>query len=218
MAKIPIRPDSVRVLGVYTPAFKVSDGDLIIMSGVVGVDSDGNTVGVGDAAAQTRQALANLKTTLEAAGATLEDVIHVRVFSTDLRNRPAINAERRNSGTVPLGNGKFTRPPLPLDLRYLITPWVKDTSDAHTVCGYIMRALHDNDSLGPSDLVGNSWADDDTLQIVLESLPVAEHYDIWQPTGLPYRLSLSYLARVIGLDSGIISSAAPVITANFGGP
>lgn len=130
----------------------------------------------------------------------------------------SINAERRNSGTLPLGNGKFTRQPLPLDLRYLITPWVKDTSDAHTVCGYIMRALYDNDSVGPSDLVGNSWAQDDTLQLVLESLPVDEHYDIWQPTGLPYRLSLSYLARVIGLDSAVISSAAPVITANFGGP
>jgi enamine deaminase RidA (YjgF/YER057c/UK114 family) len=95
MAKIPIKPDSVQVLGVYTPAFKVSDGDLIIMSGVGGVDAGGNTVGVNDAAAQTRQALANLKTTLEAAGAALDDVIHVRVFSTDMRNRAAINAERR---------------------------------------------------------------------------------------------------------------------------
>ena len=54
MAKIPIRPDSIRVLGVYTPAFKVSDGDLIIMSGVVGVVASvvgaGAGVGVGVAA------------------------------------------------------------------------------------------------------------------------------------------------------------------------
>jgi len=41
MAKITIKPDSIRVLGVYTPAFKLSDGDLILMSGVVSVDSDG---------------------------------------------------------------------------------------------------------------------------------------------------------------------------------
>jgi enamine deaminase RidA (YjgF/YER057c/UK114 family) len=116
MAKIPIRPDSVRVLGVYTPAFKVSDGDLIIMSGVVGVDSDGNTVGVGDAAAQTRQALANLKATLEAAGATLDDVIHVRVFSTDLRNRPAINAERR----------KVFKDPMPASTHVQVTRLVGD--------------------------------------------------------------------------------------------
>lgn len=102
MTKIAVRPDSVRVLGAYTPAFKVSDGELIIMSGIVGVDADGMTVGVGDAAAQTRQALANLKVTLEAAGATLNDVIHVRVFSTDMRNRAAINAERRKVFNDPM--------------------------------------------------------------------------------------------------------------------
>jgi enamine deaminase RidA (YjgF/YER057c/UK114 family) len=116
MAKTPIKPDSIKVLGVYTPAFKVSDGDLIIMSGVVGVDSDGKTVGVGDAAAQTRQALANLKTTLEAAGATLDDVIHVRVFSTDLRNRTAINAERR----------KVFKDPMPASTHVQVTRLVGD--------------------------------------------------------------------------------------------
>jgi enamine deaminase RidA (YjgF/YER057c/UK114 family) len=116
MAKTPIKPDSIKVLGVYTPAFKVSDGDLIIMSGVVGVDSDGKTVGVGDAAAQTRQALANLKITLEAAGATLDDVIHVRVFSTDLRNRTAINAERR----------KVFKDPMPASTHVQVTRLVGD--------------------------------------------------------------------------------------------
>ena len=116
MARIPIKPDSVRVLGVYTPAFKVSDGDLIIMSGVVGVDGDGNTVGVNDAAAQTRQALANLKTTLEAAGASLDDVIHVRVFSTDMSNRTSINAERR----------KVFKDPMPASTHVQVTRLVGD--------------------------------------------------------------------------------------------
>jgi enamine deaminase RidA (YjgF/YER057c/UK114 family) len=116
MARIPIKPDSVRVLGVYTPAFKVSDGDLIIMSGVVGVDGDGNTGGVNDAAAQTRQALANLKTTLEAAGASLDDVIHVRVFSTDMSNRTSINAERR----------KVFKDPMPASTHVQVTRLVGD--------------------------------------------------------------------------------------------
>ena len=116
MARIPIKPDSVRVLGVYTPAFKVSDGDLIIMSGVVGVDGDGNTVGVNDAAAQTRQALANLKTTLDAAGASLDDVIHVRVFSTDMSNRTSINAERR----------KVFKDPMPASTHVQVTRLVGD--------------------------------------------------------------------------------------------
>ena len=95
MAKSVVKPEGIPVLGVYTPAFKVSDGELIILSGVVGVDADGKTVGFGDAATQTRQALSNIKAILKAAGASLDDVIHVRIFSTDMRNRVAINAERR---------------------------------------------------------------------------------------------------------------------------
>jgi enamine deaminase RidA (YjgF/YER057c/UK114 family) len=95
MPKSAIKPEGIPVLGIYTPAFKVSDGELIILSGVVGVDADGKTVGIGDAAVQARQALNNIKAVLEAAGASLDDVIHVRIFSTDMRNRTAINAERR---------------------------------------------------------------------------------------------------------------------------
>ena len=102
MPKVAVKPEGVPVLGVYTPAFKLSDGELIILSGVVGVDADGKTVGVGDAAAQTRQALANIKMVLEAAGASLDDVVHVRVFSTDMRNRTAINSERRKAFKGPM--------------------------------------------------------------------------------------------------------------------
>ena len=102
MAKIAVKPDNVPVLGIYTPAFKVSNGELIITAGIVSVDAEGRTVGVGDAAVQARQAIANLKTVLEAAGASLDDVIHLRVFSTDMRNRDAINQERKRAFKDPL--------------------------------------------------------------------------------------------------------------------
>lgn len=39
---------------------------------------------------------------LEAAGASLDDVIHLRVFSTDMRNREAINHERKRAFKEPL--------------------------------------------------------------------------------------------------------------------
>jgi enamine deaminase RidA (YjgF/YER057c/UK114 family) len=95
MTKMAIRPDGIPVLGIYTPAFKVGNGHLIVLSGAVGVDADGKTVGIDDAAAQTRQALKNIEAILDSAGASLDDVIHVRIFSTDMGNRSAINTERR---------------------------------------------------------------------------------------------------------------------------
>ena len=102
MTKIAIQPKDLPVLGIYTPAFRVGNGDLIVTAGVVSVDSEGRTVGVGDAAAQARQAISNLKTVLAAGGASLDDVIHLRVFSTDMRNRDAINKERKRVFKDPL--------------------------------------------------------------------------------------------------------------------
>ena len=56
----------------------VQDGGRTIhLAGQVAWDKDCNVVGPGDLAAQTRQALANLKAVLEAAGATPADVVRV---------------------------------------------------------------------------------------------------------------------------------------------
>lgn len=95
MAKTAIEPADVPPLGVYTPAFRLSDGEMVVCSGMVPVDERGETVGVGDPAAQTRQVLTNLQRLLEAANSSLADVVHLRVFSTDIDNREAINAVRR---------------------------------------------------------------------------------------------------------------------------
>ena len=102
MAKIAIKPKGFPILGIYTPAFKISNGELIITAGLVSVDANGKTVGVGDAGAQARQAIANLTTVLAEAGASLDDVIHLRVFSTDMRNRDAINKARREAFKDPM--------------------------------------------------------------------------------------------------------------------
>jgi hypothetical protein len=124
----------------------------------------------------------------------------------ELRNGP------RRSGL----NGAAGRPALPLELRFMITPWTKDPGDAYKIIGAIARILYDHAILTFGELVGDDvWAPDDTVEIVMESLPVEQHYDIWEPTELPYRLSLTYLARVIGIDSAISTSSAPVAVANI---
>lgn len=127
----------------------------------------------------------------------------------------SLNPEMRN--TLP-GPGKGTRPLLPLELRYLITPWAKSVSDTHKITGYVLRTLYLKASVARAELQGTSWANDDTAQILLESLPIEDHYSIWEPAEIPYRLSLAYLVRVIGLESGQVSAAAPVVSAVFGGP
>lgn len=123
------------------------------------------------------------------------------------------NATRRNGSTgVPL------RPPLPLELRFLITPWTQVTRDAYRIIGAVSQVLYDHAVMGFGELLGDGvWAPDDTLELILESLPVEDHYDIWEPTDLPYRLSLAYLARLVGIESAVARSAPPVAVATFSG-
>jgi 2-iminobutanoate/2-iminopropanoate deaminase len=69
----------------------VQAGNLLQVAGQVGIDpATGELVGV-EVGEQTRQTLDNLVAVLEAAGATLRDVIMVRVYLTDRAHFAAMN-------------------------------------------------------------------------------------------------------------------------------
>ena len=62
-----------------------SPKSLIFLSGQLSRDVDGNLVGAGDMAEQTRQCIRNMRTVLEAAGGTLDDIVSVVVYTTGMR-------------------------------------------------------------------------------------------------------------------------------------
>ncbi len=74
--------------GAYEPIVGYSRviraGDLVEVSGCTGVGADGEVVGEGDPAEQTRQALRNIVAALAQAGATVDQVIRTRIFCTDI--------------------------------------------------------------------------------------------------------------------------------------
>lgn len=125
--------------------------------------------------------------------------------------------ERRNVPRRTLADGAQPRRPLPLELRFLVTPWTTRAVDGYRLIGAIARLLYDHTLFDAAALRGTGWAPDDTVELMLESLPVEQHYDIWEPTGIPYRLSLSYLARLVDIDSAISTASPPILAANFAG-
>ena len=69
----------------------VRGGDALYLSGQVGRDPATGRLAEGGVAAQAEQALRNLAAVLEAAGRTLDDVIRVGVYLTDMGDFAAMN-------------------------------------------------------------------------------------------------------------------------------
>lgn len=81
--------------GVYNHYVRVDEPTaLIFLSGQLSRDAEGRLVGAGDMAEQTRQCIRNMRTVLEAAGGTLEDIVSVVVYTTDMREFKSIVAAR----------------------------------------------------------------------------------------------------------------------------
>lgn len=79
----------------YSIVASTAAKNLIFISGLSAVDSEGNLVGVGDIEAQVEQVFRNLEIALRAEGATFNDVVRLAAYVTDMdKARPAINRVR----------------------------------------------------------------------------------------------------------------------------
>jgi len=63
----------------------IAYGDLVFVSGLVGRDPVTRRIATGDIQAQTTQALANIQAQLERAGSSLDRVLKMTIFLTDMR-------------------------------------------------------------------------------------------------------------------------------------
>lgn len=115
-----------------------------------------------------------------------------------LRNNPA---EQHHSD-------RHQYPPLLLELHYLITPLTGVAESDEIILGWAMRVLHDNPVIY---LVDPASGLIDEIRVVLCQPDQSEHTGIWESLHVPYRTSLTYLVRVVRIDSTRVDPVHQVV-------
>lgn len=115
------------------------------------------------------------------------------------RNRPPLREEAP-------GGVLLTKPPLPLMLRYLLTPFAGDRPTEQRMLARTVQRLYEHPiKLGPDlvgdpaplGLVGTTVA----LKVHLTMLTLEERTRVWASIQRPYRLSVIYEVRLVELDA-----------------
>jgi enamine deaminase RidA (YjgF/YER057c/UK114 family) len=107
MAKEIFSPATLPPPTGYSHVAKVSKGTLVYIAGQVSSDASGKLVGEGDFEAQAERVFANVKLAVEAAGATMADIVKMNTYivaGVDPAEVPKMRAVRGRyfgSGTPP---------------------------------------------------------------------------------------------------------------------
>lgn len=89
-----INPPELAAPRGYSHVAEVKGGRTIYIAGQVSLDKSGNIVGQGNFRAQTSQVFENIKTALEAAGASFKDVVKLNYYLTDTSDIIAVREVR----------------------------------------------------------------------------------------------------------------------------
>lgn len=117
------------------------------------------------------------------------------------------NASRRNLPPHLNPAGKLTRPPLPLDLHFLITPWSASADTQLSLLGWAMRVLDDTPIIPTSylnyDFPGKEvFHANETVELIFNPIPMQDMAPLWedlhQVKVIP---SVTYVARLVTLES-----------------
>ncbi len=77
-------------------------GRLVFISGMLAKRADGSIAGVGDIEQQTTQVCENLKSAVEQAGGTMDDICRVDVYVRNMEHFDSIHKVRRDYFSSPL--------------------------------------------------------------------------------------------------------------------
>lgn len=106
--------------------------------------------------------------------------------------------------------------PLSVDLHYLLTVWGSDALSEHTILAWAMRHIYLHPVLTISSLSPEAgWDPEDVIQLIPAELSNEDIMRIWDTIEPSYRLSISYIARVVRIDADTSPDARSVVVERF---
>ncbi|MFW5397827.1 MAG: uncharacterized protein DUF4255 [Candidatus Accumulibacter regalis] len=113
--------------------------------------------------------------------------------------RLSVNEHSRQSAHLRASDSRLV--PLGLDLHYLMSSWGMTPQDEQVALTWALRQLHEFPVLDASSLTPDAgWASDEVIQIVPSELATEDLMRIWDAVTPSYRLSVSYVARLVRID------------------
>ena len=119
--------------------------------------------------------------------------------------RAMVSTARRNLPPKVAVDGKKYRPPLPLDLHYMITPWAKKPDTQQLLLAWAMRVLDDTPTLSSGylnnfDPEDEPFGPEETVDLVYEPVSIQDMLAIWEVGKPNIQPSATYVARVVPIE------------------
>jgi len=133
-----------------------------------------------------------------------------RLGSSSRRNLPSRNGP----------NGIPLRPPLPVDLYYLLTAWARAPEKQLRLLGFCLRELGDTPIL-PATFLNHFASEpvfqpDESVELVFDPLSLQDLGSVWEPLKPNVQPSATYVARMVTIESAVeVTQAGPVHTRRF---
>lgn len=182
--------------------------------------------GVGAVAATSRAVLGLLESAA-AADPTVQTARFFLAGAAGLQNEPTeplaaslylyhvgVNASRGSSVSRLDASGRPSRPPLRLELHYLLTAWSRAPESQQRLLGWCARVLYDTPTLPAAVLnrfAPGVFRPDESVELVWESVSTQTLYDIWQVAERNQQPSATYVARIVEIDPSREPEPLPLV-------
>ncbi|HTN54086.1 MAG TPA: DUF4255 domain-containing protein [Anaeromyxobacter sp.] len=116
---------------------------------------------------------------------------------------------RRNVAPPPAPSGFRLRPPLPVDLYYLLTPWAQSATRQHTLLAWALRTLEDTPTLASGFLnhygprAPETFRPEESITVVLEPLSLQDAFNLWEIVAPALQVSATLAVRLVQIDSAL---------------